>query len=155
MHWTRLAPAAMLAILGCATATSRPGKFLGQSRNVITRQEILDTDARDALSLVRRLRGEFLSNRGRTSLTVNTPSLPVVYLDNVLLGGAEYLATIRPADIAEIRLYRAWEAGQKFGAKATSGVIQVITYVPTPVMDREEADSSPAIRHRRPLILPR
>jgi hypothetical protein len=144
----------MLVIAACATGSSRPGKFAGYTRNVISRQEILECDARDALSLVRRLRGEFLSNRGRTSVTLNTPQLPVVYLDNVLLGGAEYLATIKPADIAEIRLYRAWEAANKFGASNTSGVIQVITYVPAPQV-AEGADSLQAIRHRPPLILPR
>lgn len=147
MLWSRLAPAVLLTVAGCVSATSRPGKFTGESRNIITRAEILDCDARDALSLVRRLRGEFLSNRGRTSLTINTPSLPVVYLDNVMLGGAEHLATLRPADIAEIRLYRSWEAAPKFGAQYTSGVIQVITYVPPLVRETTEGDSARAIRH--------
>ena len=150
MVWSRLAPGVALAIV-TACAGHGAGKFSGYNRNLISRAEIEDSHAPDALTLVRRLRGEFLSNRGRTSVTLNTPMLPVVYLDQVELGGFETLATIPARDIAEIRLYRAWEASYRFGKDKSAGVVQVITLVPVPVIDSTRADSLGVAQHR-PLL---
>jgi hypothetical protein len=150
MTWQQLAASAALATaLGCASAGGRAGKFNNYDRNRITRAEILDSHATDALTCVRRLRGEFLSNRGRTSLLLTNDMLPVVYLDQMQLGSFEVLATIPTSEISEIRLYRAWEAAYKFGRDKTTGVVQVITYLPE--ASPAATDSSRAIR-RRPLL---
>ena len=142
MSWTRFAPGAALLFVAACASGHKAGKFNSYNRNLITRAEIVDCAAPDALTLVRRLRGEFLSNRGRTSITLNTPMLPVVYLDQVQLGPFEMLATIPARDIAEIRLYRAWEASYKFGKDKTAGVVQVITFVPAPFTDSATTDSA-------------
>ena len=141
MRWKRLAPGVALLFVS-ACASHRAGKFSGYNRSVISRAEIEDCRAPDALTVVRRLRGEFLSNRGRTSITLNTAMLPVVYLDQVELGAFETLATIPARDIAEIRLYRGWEAAYKFGKDKSAGVVQVITFVPAPFTDSSSTDST-------------
>ena len=151
MSWKRLASGAALLFVAACASGHKAGKFNSYNRNLITRAEIEDCAAPDALTLVRRLRGEFLSNRGRTSITLNTPMLPVVYLDQVQLGPFDMLATIPARDIAEIRLYRAWEASYKFGKDKTSGVVQVITFVPPPFTDSATNDS-PRARPYRPLL---
>jgi hypothetical protein len=150
MVWIRLAPGVALAIV-TACAGHNAGPFNGDNRNLISRAEIEESRAPDALTVVRRLRGEFLSNRGRTSIMLDTPMLPVVYLDQVQLGGFETLATIPARDIAEIRLYRAWEASYKFGKDKSAGVVQVITLVPAPVIDSAQGDSLGVAQHR-PLL---
>jgi len=142
MVWKRIAGGVVLAALtGCAS-NSRAGRFANYKPNLITRAEIVDSHAPDALTAVRRLRGEFLSNRGRTSITLATPMLPVVYLDQMQLGSFDVLSTIPANDIAEIRLYRSWEASYKFGKDKTAGVIQVITYIPAPFVDSTTKDSA-------------
>lgn len=134
-----------VAVIGCGGNVRRSAP-LSASSNVLTRDEILATESADALSAVRRLRGHFLTNRGPTSLTRRTPSLPVVYLDGVFLGELATLAQIPCSEIAQIRLYRSWEAPYKFGRDKTSGVIEVLTYVPVNV----DSDSSQATPPRPP-----
>ena len=85
MRWLLLAPGAALALAGCTSAT-RLHRTGGYDRNVISREEILQCDATDALSLVRRLRGEFLTNRGRTSILLPNSSYPAVYVDQIEFG---------------------------------------------------------------------
>lgn len=150
MTWHTLAAGAALATaVGCASSGGRAGKFDNYDRNRITRAEIIDSHTSDALACVRRLRGEFLSNRGRTSLLLSNEMLPVVYLDEMQLGSFEVLATIPTSEISEIRLYRSWEAAYKFGRDKTTGVVQVITYLPPP--PTAATDSSPATpRRQRP-----
>ena len=146
MTWKHFASGAALAsALGCASAGSRAGKFNNYSPNLITRAEIVDSHATDALTCIRRLRGEFLSNRGRTSVLLSNEMLPVVYLDQMQLGSFEVLATIPTSEISEIRLYRSWEAAYKFGRDKTTGVVQIITMLPMPAA----ADSSQATPRRQ------
>ena len=140
---------AVLVAAGCGTNARHRTQIATGSANVITREEILATESHDALSAVRRLRGHFLTDRGPTSLIRRTPSLPVVYLDGVLLGELPTLAQIPCSEIAEIRLYRSWEAPYKFGRDKTAGVIQVLTYVPV-MSDSAEPDSAPATPRRPP-----
>jgi len=146
MTWQQLASGAALATtVACASGGHvRAGKFNNYKPNLISRAEILESHAADALTCVRQLRGEFLSNRGRASILLSNEMLPVVYLDNVQLGSFDALATIPASDIAEIRLYRSWEASYKFGRDKTTGVVQVITYVPD--FAPAESDSSRARR---------
>lgn len=149
-HYT-LRPGALLFILAfgsCSPGARRASAVAASSSNVITREELLATESYDALSAIRRLRGHFLTNRGPTSLAQRTPSLPVVYLDGVFLGELATLAQIPCSEIARIRLYRSWEAPFKFGRDKTSGVIEVITYVPVNV-EAPDPDSSQATPRRQ------
>ena len=121
--------AVFIASTACAGAMHRASSS-DYSANVITEEEISRCDAGDALGIIRKLRAEMLSNRGPTTVLGSASALPVVYLDQVQLGGIEQLAQIPASQVAQIRLYRSWEAVTRFGRDKTAGVIQVITRLP-------------------------
>ena len=99
------------------------------SGEVITEAQIAQSQAVTAYDAVQKLRGNFLSNRGRTTILGDTSPLPVVYLDGVEYGPMASLKNIPATHVASIRIYRAWEAS-KFGMGKTGGVIEVITKLP-------------------------
>lgn len=99
------------------------------SGEVITEAEIAQSQAVTAYDAVQKLRANFFSNRGRTTILGDTSPLPVVYLDGVEYGPMTSLKNIPAAHVATIRMYRAWEAA-KFGLGKTAGVIEVTTKLP-------------------------
>jgi hypothetical protein len=50
-----------------------------------------------------------------------------VYLDGQMYGDASTLKNISANVVESIRLYRAWEATTKFGARNVAGVIEVLS----------------------------
>jgi len=94
---------------------------------VITEEEIAATTAINAYEVVQKLRGNFLSNRGKTTILGKSSSTPVVYVDGVRYGEILSLRNITSTTIQSIRLYRAWEAQQKYGNDVMGGVIEVTT----------------------------
>ena len=116
----------LLSVLAaCARAT--PNQSTG-SPQLITAQEIAQSQAATGYDAVLKLRANFLSNRGKTSLVDrDAPQTPTVYLDGMQFGPIASLRNIPASQIASIRLYRAWEASTKFGAQNVAGVIEVIS----------------------------
>ena len=113
-----------VAATGCFHSTNnRPER----DPNVITQEEIDAAHATDALNLISRLRGDFLVNRGRVSLSTEASPFPTVYVDGTRYGDATILRQIPASQVSTIRLYRAWEAQTKFGNGNAGGVIEVIT----------------------------
>ena len=97
------------------------------SEQLITEREIIESQAVTAYDAVVKLRGNFLTNRGKTSIIGNSPTVPTVYLDGQVYGNPSTLKNISARHVASIRLYRAWEATTKFGASNVGGVIEVIS----------------------------
>ncbi len=97
------------------------------SEQLITEKEIIESQAVTAYDAVVKLRGNFLTNRGKTSIIGNSPTVPTVYLDGQVYGNPSTLKNISARHVASIRLYRAWEATTKFGASNVGGVIEVIS----------------------------
>lgn len=118
-----LVPAAVLA---CAPPRLGPGE-IGNSQ-LITEDEIVGSRASTAYEAIQKLRANFLTYRGETSLnkSQSTP-YPTVYLDGQEFGPIGILRTIPASQVASIRLYRAWEAITKFGSHNMGGVIEVST----------------------------
>ena len=82
----------------------------------------------NAYDVISRLRPTFLKGRGQSSSKGETETLwPSVYLDGVFYGDISSLRTIDSFQIAEARLYQAWEAQTKFGMNNASGVIDITT----------------------------
>ena len=108
---------------GSTAATSTAQR----SEQMITEQEIIDSQALTAYDAVVKLRANFLTNRGKTSILGNSPTVPTVYLDGQVYGNPSTLKNISAKHVASIRLYRAWEATTKFGASNVGGVIEVIS----------------------------
>lgn len=120
--------AVLVMICGACSHDPKPETAgSAKSDQVITAQEIEDSQALTAYDAIVKLRGNFLSNRGKTTILGNSPSVPTVYLDGQVYGDASSLKNISAKHIASIRLYRAWEATTKFGASNMAGVIEVVT----------------------------
>jgi hypothetical protein len=95
--------------------------------HVITEAEIIEANVASAYDVIRKLRANFLTYRGRTNIRGASASEPRVYVDDQPYGTIGSLRTIRAGQIAEIRLYRAWEATTRFGTGNVDGVIAVTT----------------------------
>jgi hypothetical protein len=113
-----------LTLAGCSHPAPSSG---GTDVNLITQEELAGSEAPTAYDAVLKLRGNFLSDRGKTTILGNSPSKPMVYLDGIRYGDVQSLRTIATSTVAQIRLYRAWEAQQKFGTGNMGGVIEVTT----------------------------
>lgn len=113
-------------LLACTRPALGPGE-LGNSQ-FITEDEISASRASNAYEAIQKLRANFLTYRGETSIdkSRSTP-YPTVYLDGQEFGPIASLKTLPASEISTIRLYRAWEATTKFGAGNMGGVIAVTT----------------------------
>jgi hypothetical protein len=120
----------VLLLLAPTLACSPPRQGPGQINNsqIITEDEIVASRAATAYEAIQKLRANFLTYRGETSLNKSrsTP-YPTVYLDGQEFGPIAILRTIPASQVASIRLYRAWEATTKYGSRHMSGVIDVST----------------------------
>lgn len=93
----------------------------------ITEDEIAATTASNAYEVIRKLRANFLSFRGKTSLLGTSNADPTVYVDDQAYGPISSLRTIPASQITRIRMYRSWEATTKYGMGNMGGVIAVST----------------------------
>ncbi len=124
---SRWAFALTLAIaVGCSHPQLGPGEVYNSQ--VITEDEIVASRGANAYEVIHRLRSNFLTNRGETSLnrTQSNP-YPTVYLDDQEFGPITTLSSIPAAQITMIRLYRVSEANAKYGSHNLSGVISIYT----------------------------
>jgi hypothetical protein len=77
--------------------------------------------------VIHKLRGNFLTNRVRTSLSDTESPYPTVYVDDQEFGPISTLSSIPAAQVAMIRLYRVSEANEKYGTHNLGGVIAITT----------------------------
>ena len=115
-----------LALEACAHSQPSAVRRNYQSQ-VITEAEIIEANVASAYDVIRKLRVNFLTYRGRTNFRGTSASEPRVYVDDQPYGAVSSLRTIRAGQVAEIRLYRAWEATTRFGTGHMDGVIAVTT----------------------------
>jgi hypothetical protein len=109
---------------GCA----HPNSHLGSVQpDVITEDDIARVHAETAYDAVAKLRANFLTRRGSTSVLNTSNPEPNVYLDDVFIGAVAQLKGIKASDVATIRVYRAWEVAARFGNGNLGGVIEVYT----------------------------
>jgi outer membrane cobalamin receptor len=115
-----------VVILACSPPKLGPGPVADSQ--LITEEEIEASRGTNAFEVIRKVRANFLTYRGETSLNRGTSRpYPTVYLDDQQFGSIETLRTIPAAQISSIRLFRAWEATTKFGAHNMGGVIAINT----------------------------
>ena len=113
-----------LSVAACTHASNQPS---GGKENEITEDEIEASGAMTAYEAVQKVRRNFLTDRGKTTIIGQSPSKPTVFLDGVPYGEILSLRNISARQVAVIKLYRAWEAQQKFGNGYVGGVIEVTT----------------------------
>jgi hypothetical protein len=97
-----------------------------RSNSLITREELVATNAPDAYQAVERLHPDWLRGRGLTSLTGPAPKV-IVYLDGQHLGELSMLSRFTLNGIKEIRFYNASDATQRWGTGHSAGVIEIVT----------------------------
>jgi hypothetical protein len=136
MQPVRVAIAMLMAInstmvASCAVSRSEDGVERAarpprRSSTLITRDELLATNAPDAYQAVERLHPDWLRGRGLTSLTGPAPKV-LVYLDGQRLGEVAMLTRFTLNGIKEIRFHNASDATQRWGTGHSAGVIEVVT----------------------------
>ena len=94
---------------------------------LITEAEIVASGAQTAYDAVKKLRGNYLASRGKTTINNTSTEEPTVYLDEQIYGPVNSLKSIPANQVTMIRLYRAWEATTKYGTGNMGGVIAVTT----------------------------
>jgi hypothetical protein len=118
------------AVLALAAACAAPTPVVTEGapradRNVLTAEQIQANTYQNAYDVVEALRTNWLRPRGTDSFT--SPSVVIVYLDNVKLGGVETLRGIQLTNIQAIRHFDASAANARWGIGHASGAIQVLT----------------------------
>src|SRR5215216_2850550 len=87
---------AMLAVVvlwtACAPRRAENAPRPHPNRSVLTHEELLDRNFLNAYEAVEALRSNWLQTRGTDSF--RTPSVVLVYMDNIRLGGVEALRGI-------------------------------------------------------------
>jgi hypothetical protein len=116
-----LAPLLVWLFAACAAGN------LGASadRNVISREEIVDTPASTAYELVQSLRPQWL--RLREEFGIGRSNDLVVYLDNARMGGRASLREIGLGSIHSLRYFDPAAANLRWGAGHAYGAILVST----------------------------
>ena len=112
---------------------------LSNGREILDRQEILSSTARDAYEAIARLRPEFLRNRRaefndsnglspthpKASAWEPSAGYPTVYLNGILHGGPLTLRNISANVIVQIRYFREPTIPTFYGASNPGGVLEV------------------------------
>jgi hypothetical protein len=113
-------------ILACTPPRLGPGEV--SNSRLITEDEIVASRASNAFEVIHKLRANFLTNRGETSLNRNQSApYPTVYVDDQEYGPISTLSSIPAGQISTIRLYRVSEANVKYGTHNLGGVIAITT----------------------------
>lgn len=113
--------------LWLAACAHNPPPGPDYNADVITEAEIAALNATNAYDVIKKLRANFLTYRGRTSVTGSSNADPTVYVDDQAYGPISSLRTIPASHITSIRMYRSWEAMTKYGDGNMGGVIAVNT----------------------------
>jgi hypothetical protein len=110
---------------GCAPAASST-QAEPSSGARLTRAELSNANTDNLYDAIAKLRPEWLSSRGPTSVTDATPTSVSVYMNGSNLGKADALKQLIILDVSEVRYYDASRASARFGMGNTRGVIEII-----------------------------
>jgi len=111
-------------VLGACT---HAGPKESHDSNVISEAEIDASGGSTAYDVIQKVRSNFLSDRGKTTIMGAAPNKPSVFVDGVHFGEISALRSVSARQLTSIRLYRAWEAQQKYGSGFVGGVIELTT----------------------------
>jgi len=115
---------ATTSVAGCASATSQ-GQSSRTSGDRLTRTELAAANSDNLYDAIAKLRPEWLSSRGPTSVTDATPTSVSVFMNGSMLGKADYLKQLGVLDVTEVRYWDAASASARFGMGHPRGVIEI------------------------------
>jgi hypothetical protein len=119
----------MVAGSGAACATGGGGPTASEERNLVTQEELAETNARYVYQALSRLRPSWLTSRGPAGMgnvRDAQESVANVYVNGNRMGGIEFLRQYAVTDVQEVRFYEPGEAGARFGMGNPRGVIEII-----------------------------
>ena len=127
MRASRLAAIVVVwALVGCAgKATGGEGESTRARRVTLTQEQLAATNSLTLYDAIQKLRPDWLTSRGPTSVTDPTPAVASVYMGNTRLGRADYLREMRVLDVSEVRYWDAGQASARFGMGHPRGVIEI------------------------------
>ena len=125
MRASSIAVLASCFMLGCAGA-SRSDRASAGGGNTLSQEQLQATNTEELYGAIAKLRPEWLSSRGPTSVTDLTPTSASVFMNGALLGPADYLRQMRVIDVTEVRYWNAGQASARFGMGHPRGVIEII-----------------------------
>lgn len=108
----------VIGYTSCAPKVAVDG-VVRRDRNVILRAEYIDLGVINAFEVIRRLRPQWLRNRG-------IPVLPVVYVNDIQ-DTFDILAILHLPDIIKLEYLDAFQATGRFGTGHGNGAILVFT----------------------------
>jgi hypothetical protein len=113
------------SVAGCVSATPQ-SQTAPSSRNRLTRAELASANLDNLFDAISKLRPEWLSSRGPTSVSDATPTSVSVFMDGSMLGKAESLKQLGVLDVTEVRYWDAAQASARFGMGHPRGVLEIL-----------------------------
>lgn len=111
---------------GCAHHEATSGLVARPSETgPITSKELRTVDDRDAYTAIALLRPSLLKNRGPTSILLDTPDQPEVFIDGMYYGPFDSLRQIPVHELEEIRFLDVGDATIRYGMGHPSGIIDI------------------------------
>ena len=117
-----------LLLLGCSHSPS-VSPLGSVNPDIISDDEITAVAANTstAYDIIKKLRGNWFSYRGKTTLLGTSSADPTVYVDDQVYGPISSLKSSPASQVTQMRMYRSWEATTKYGTGNMGGVIAVAT----------------------------
>jgi hypothetical protein len=103
--------------------TLRQTESYGRRSDVLTTEDLIDTQATNVYDALRRLRPYWIRPRGEPRMGYS--AVVMVYVDRRRVGDVTVLRDMQPADVQEVRFYSASEATTLFGTGNEGGVVLV------------------------------
>ncbi len=111
---------------GCAHHEPTSGLAVRSNESgPITSKELRTVDDRDAYTAIALLRPSLLKNRGPTSILLDTPAQPEVFIDGMYYGPFDSLRQIPVHELEEIRFLDVGDATIRYGMGHPSGIIDI------------------------------
>jgi len=112
-------------IVGCASAAQQGQSGQG-SGSRLTRTQLEAANSNNLYDAIVKLRPEWLSSRGPTSITDATPTSVSVFMGGTMLGKADYLKQLTVVDVSEVRYWDPGQASARFGMGHPRGVLEIL-----------------------------
>ncbi|HUF68895.1 MAG TPA: TonB-dependent receptor plug domain-containing protein [Longimicrobiales bacterium] len=120
---------ALVAGSGAACASRTGGTTASAARNLVSQEELAETNARYVYQALERVRPSWLSSRGPAGMSnvrETSEAVASVYINGSRMGDIEFLRQYAVRDAQEVRFYEPGEASARFGMGNPRGVIEVI-----------------------------
>lgn len=121
----------LVLVLLAACASTQPVGRSSTRSDLLTREQLLDSNYPSLFEAIQALRSNWLRARGVDSIQGPANEV-IVYVDDQRLGGIYHLRSIATSSVARVRRFSAAEASARWGLGHGAGVLAVYTQVGNP-----------------------